>query len=65
VNSERRVPPDDRASRARVIEVDMRENQVAQVLQAQAVSLQARLEGAQARRRAAVDERGLASRKEV
>src|SRR5439155_26218864 len=52
-----RVPPDERSRRAGVVEVDVRQEQVPDVLQREAARGEPRLERLEARARAAVEER--------
>jgi hypothetical protein len=59
VNAERRVASDERPGGPRVIEVDVRDEQVPQVLEGETVLAQARLERVDAGRRAAVHQCGL------
>jgi hypothetical protein len=65
VHAERRIPANEHAGRACVIEVDVREDEVAQILDAEPVGGEARLERAEAGRGPAVDERRLIPRQEV
>ena len=59
VHLEGRVPPHELAGRARVIGVDVREQDVPQVREREPEPGEARLERGDADRRTAVDERGL------
>jgi hypothetical protein len=65
MDREIRVSTDKRAGRSRMVEVDMRENQVAEILDGEPLLGEARLERCETGRRAAVDERGLLALEQV
>jgi hypothetical protein len=65
VHAQRWIAAYEHPGGARVIEVDVREDEVAQVTSVKSVRPQTFLECVEARRRPAVDERGLFAGKEV
>jgi hypothetical protein len=65
MNGEIRVSTDERAGRSRMVQVDMRENQVAEILDGEPVLGEASLERCETGDRAAVDERGLLALEQV
>jgi hypothetical protein len=65
VHLELRVPADESAGRAGVVEVDVRQDEVAEVLDRESLPGEAFLERAQARRGAAIDQRRLVTGEEV
>jgi hypothetical protein len=55
----------ERSGRARMVEMDVRQNEMTEIAQLQAVGGETVIEGGNARGRAAVDERGLVALEQV
>jgi hypothetical protein len=65
VDAKRRIAPGENARRAGVIEVDVREDEVANVAEREATARERPLERFHTRARAAIDERGLVAGEQV
>jgi hypothetical protein len=65
VDAQTRIAPNQRACGARVVEMDVREDEVAEILDSHFPARERGLERAQARGRPAVDERRLVVRPQV
>jgi hypothetical protein len=65
MHAQARIPPRDHSRRARVVEVDVRQHEVAEVVERETVARESLLQRIQAARRPAVDQRGLVAGEQV